>query len=96
MKCQQPYINNTHLYIPFQWNDVPIRSGLLTFSVSKSALSPLQPVVTDHIIFDPFLSKPYEFEGLGIDWIKLAYLDKEPAINKLEDYIRGLRIFDKY
>jgi hypothetical protein len=83
MKCQQPYINNTHLYIPFQWNDTPVRLGLLTFSIAE------------HIIFDPFLSKPYEFEGLGIDWIKLAYLDKEPAITKLQDYIRGLRIFDK-
>lgn len=74
INCQEPYIIETNLYIPFYWNGLPGREALMVFN--------------DFYSFDPFKSKPLADEySSEIDWIRLKYLTKEPAIFQLEEFL---------
>lgn len=83
IECNLPYTKDSNLYIPFTWNDIPKRCGLMSFEIHENNIS-----------FDPFTSRPYEFEKLGIDWVKLKYIIREHAIYTLEEFIRSLMPFD--
>jgi hypothetical protein len=75
IKCEEPYIEFNILYIPFTWNHAS--NGLMVFDESRS--------------LDPFRCKPFQFEESGlVDWIKMKYLLKEPAVYEMEQFLRSL------
>ena len=39
---------------------------------------------------DPFRCRPFQFENPLVDWIKMKYLTREPAISKMEAFLRPL------
>ena len=41
---------------------------------------------------DAFRCRPFQFENSLVDWIKMKYLTKEPAISKMEAFLRPFTI----
>jgi hypothetical protein len=74
IQCDMPYIQYGILYIPFTWRF--ISKGLMVFDESMS--------------LDPFRCKPFQFEQCLVDWIKIKYLTKEPAVYEMEQFLRSI------
>jgi hypothetical protein len=39
---------------------------------------------------DAFRCRPFQFENPSVDWIKMKYLTREPAIAEMEEFLRPL------
>lgn len=41
---------------------------------------------------DAFRCRPFQFENSTVDWIKMKYLTREPAISEMEAFLRPLML----
>ena len=74
IQCQEPYLDGEILFVPFTWSIYS--NGLMAFDSGS---------------LDAFRCRPFQFENSGtVDWIKMKYLTKEPAISQMEAFLRPL------
>ena len=72
-------INCEEPYIEYNILYIPFKydfsNGLMVFDESRT--------------LDPFRCKPFQFENASVDWIKMKYLTKEPAIYEMEQFLKS-------